>query len=292
MAALVFRQSGRGAFRQANLYFWAAIALVPCGLWYWHAHRIAEAFYPYHFFGGGGVRLMPLVWYGRLALKLLTSTLTPVFALAAITGMWTVTKRNAEIFYAWLIAMVAFIVVVGWGNRHEWYQLPLVPIAAAFAGAACVQVVSRFASLGARLVVTFAILVSLGFCSALYACRLYESSAAPLRALGLELQETTAPGALIIAADDGDPTAFYYGRRKGWHFPEKRGLYYGNPADDWQLVDDLEQLRRRGATHLVFYIGTSWWLDYYRRFAEHLANNSRLLRSNDAYMIYELRPVP
>ena len=37
-----------------ELWFFAAITLVPSALWYWHAHRIAEQFYPYHFFGGGG----------------------------------------------------------------------------------------------------------------------------------------------------------------------------------------------------------------------------------------------
>ena len=33
--------------------------------------------------------------------------------------------------------MIVFVIVVGYGNRHLWYQLPLVPIAAAFAGAGC-----------------------------------------------------------------------------------------------------------------------------------------------------------
>src|SRR5438046_9033620 len=31
--------------------------------------------------------------------------------------------------------MVLFVVAVGYGNRHPWYQLPFVPITAAFTGA-------------------------------------------------------------------------------------------------------------------------------------------------------------
>src|SRR2546430_6967249 len=33
-----------------------AIVVLPSLAWYWHARQIAEEFYPYHFFGAGGVR--------------------------------------------------------------------------------------------------------------------------------------------------------------------------------------------------------------------------------------------
>src|SRR5258705_1619257 len=32
----------------------ARIALLPSAIWYWHAHQIAQKFYPHHFFGAGG----------------------------------------------------------------------------------------------------------------------------------------------------------------------------------------------------------------------------------------------
>ena len=57
--------------------------------------------------------------------------------------------------------MVVFIVIVGYGNRHRWYQLPLVPIASAFAGAACAFVVSRISSRLAA--ITLSILLSVTF---------------------------------------------------------------------------------------------------------------------------------
>src|SRR5213079_2150174 len=40
---------------QLHLALFAAITLLPSALWYWHARQIAERFYPYHFFGAGGV---------------------------------------------------------------------------------------------------------------------------------------------------------------------------------------------------------------------------------------------
>ena len=59
----------------------------------------------------------------------------------------------------------------------------------------------------------------------------YESSAAQLRDAGLELKKVTPPDALIVSADMGDPTIFYYAERKGWHFPENDGIYNGTPDD-------------------------------------------------------------
>src|SRR4030095_1131555 len=38
------------------LAFFAAIAIIPTAIWYWHAHQIAQKFYPHHFFGAGGIR--------------------------------------------------------------------------------------------------------------------------------------------------------------------------------------------------------------------------------------------
>ena len=120
---------------------------------------------------------------------------------------------------------------------------------------------------------------------------LYESSAAQLRDAGLELDKITAPDALIVTADTGDPTIFYYAQRKGWHFLEKDAIYDGNPTVSQQAIDDLEQLRRRGATHVVFPANTFWWLEYYAEFAQHLAANATLMEATPGFKIYRLNPI-
>ena len=81
---------------------------------------------------------------------------------------------------------------------------------------------------------------------------------------------------------------FYYAQRKGWHFPEKNGIYDGNPRDDQQLIVDLAQLRERGATHLVFTGSTVWWLDAYPVFAQYVAASATLLKRTPEFTIYEL----
>jgi 4-amino-4-deoxy-L-arabinose transferase-like glycosyltransferase len=294
----------RGSQKRSTIYggiaLFLAITLLPSAAWYWHAHRVAERFYPHHFFGAGGIRIENLSWYWDIARQTATSSLTPILSIMAVVGLCVAPRlqrcsttgkprsRNARLFHWWLAAMLLFVIIVGYGNRHRWYQLPLVPIAAAFGGAACAFIGSKIApsrvaviTLSISLAGLFAVLAYV------FVRPLYEPSA-QLRDAGLELNRITAPDALIVAADTGDPTIFYYAQRKGWHFLEKDGIYAGNPGDSQQAIADLEQLCRRGATHLVFTANTFWWLDYYPEFAQHLAKSAKLMEATPEFRIYKL----
>ena len=89
----------------------------------------------------------------------------------------------------------------------------------------------------------------------------------------------------------GDPTIFYYARRKGWHFLERDAIYAGTPSDSQQAIADLERLRQRGATHLVFTTNTFWWLESYPEFAQHLAESATLIQATSEFRIYKLATV-
>jgi 4-amino-4-deoxy-L-arabinose transferase-like glycosyltransferase len=274
-----------------ELWGFAAVTLIPSAIWYWHAHRIAEQFYPHHFFGAGGFRIMPFGWYWDILRLTVFSSVTLVLSTLAIIGAVVAPRGNrGRLFHWWLAAMAAFIVVVGYGNRHQWYQLPLVPIASVFAGCACQWFATRF-QFSRKLLALGAVLLIASFAASSFYCArpLVRPAAASLRDLGIELNEATTANALIIAATEGDPTVFYYAHRKGWHFLGD-GVYDGNPLDSAQIVANLEKLRSRGATHLVFYAGTQWWLDYYKEFAEHLAKTATLVEQNSEFTIYKLDP--
>jgi 4-amino-4-deoxy-L-arabinose transferase-like glycosyltransferase len=286
---------------QLQFVLFLAITLLPSAAWYWHAHQIAQRFYPHHFFGAGGIRIENLSWYWSIARQTATSSLTAILSIMAVVGCFVAPhlqrgstagrprSRYSHLFYWWLAAMLLFIIIVGYGNRHRWYQLPLVPIAAAFAGAACAFIGSKIAS--SRVVAFMLSILLAGSFSLLayvYVRPLYEPSAAQLRDAGLELNRITAPDALIVAADMGDPTIFYYAQRKGWHFLEKDAIYAGNPSDSQEVIADFEQLRRRGATHFVFTTNTFWWLDYYPEFTRHLAENAEPMEVTAEFRIYKL----
>jgi 4-amino-4-deoxy-L-arabinose transferase-like glycosyltransferase len=279
------------ALARWELWFFAAVALVPSAIWYWHAHRIAERFYPHHFFGAGGFRIMGFAWSWEIVRQTAFSSLTLVlFALAIIGAIVGWRGKYTRLFHWWAAAMLLFVVLVGYGNRHQWYQLPLVPIAAVFAGCGCVWIAARSGFSRRLLAVGAALLIASFVVSSFYCTQpLVRPAAASLRNLGMELNEATTPSALIVAATDGDPTVFYYAHRKGWHFLGD-GVYDGNPLESAQIIANLEKLRGRGATHLVFYAGTQWWLDYYHEFAEHLAKTATLVERTPEFTIYKLMP--
>ena len=296
LACLAFQRFRFSTFRRWDLWFFAAIALLPAALWYGHAYQIAAQFYPHHFFGAGGVKIMSAAWYLKIGKEIVTSTLTPFLFLLSGAGLFTARSiprpRDARLFHLWLAAMILFIVIVGYGNRHQWYQLPLIPVAAAFAGSACAFVDTKISSRPTKIAFSILLTLSFGVSTFVYARYFYQPSAAPLRAAGLKLKTVTPSDSLVAAADNGDPTVLYYAERKGWHFLEKNGIYDGEPKDSAQAIVDLEELRKRGASYLVFTSNTSWWLDYYQEFGQYVQRTSTLAAATSEFKIYQLNPVP
>jgi 4-amino-4-deoxy-L-arabinose transferase-like glycosyltransferase len=284
----------RGRRPRLHYALFAAIALLPSIGWYWHAYEIAREFHPHHFFGAGGVRTESFSWYWRITEQTLTSSMTPLLSMLGLLGIcvpWARDQKYSRVFGWWLAAMIVFIVIVGYGNRHPWYQLPLVPIFAAFAGAGCAFVASKISSpviaagLSILLVISFAILAFW------YVGPLYEPAAAQLRDAGLQLKKLTPADALIVAADMGDPTIFYYAERKGWHFLERDATYNGTPEDSEHAIENLEQLRHDGATHFVLIRNTLWWIWAYPDFIHHLGDNATLIEATPEFRIYSLNPL-
>ncbi len=62
-------------------------------------------------------------------------------------------------------------------------------------------------------------------------------------------------------------------------------------SDSEQAIADLERLRQRGATHLVFTTNTFWWLESYPEFAQHLAESATLIQATSEFRIYKLATV-
>ena len=236
---------------------------------------------------------MSAAWYLKISKEIVTSTLTPViFVLGCIGILAARSTARARMFQWWLAAMLLFTVIVGYGNRHQWYQLPLVPIAAAFAGAACAFIAAKISSRATKIILSIVLIIMFSFSAFVYARKFYQSSALPLRDAGLRLKTVTPASALVVAADNGDPTVLYYAERKGWHFLEKNGIYDGEPKDSAQAIADLEELRKRGASYLVLTSNTSWWLDCYVQFGQHVAATSTLVEATSEFKIYQVNPVP
>jgi len=79
-------------------------------------------------------------------------------------------------------------------------------------------------------------------------------------------------GATVLVVSRGDDELVAFDGRVGWHFPQAEGGVYAghHPEDSEAAVRHLEELRVRGATHLVIPATSDWWLDHYADFRRHL----------------------
>jgi GT2 family glycosyltransferase len=84
------------------------------------------------------------------------------------------------------------------------------------------------------------------------------------------VRELVPPDAFVAAVDKWDPTLLHLAARAGCHFPDRRLIPEGYPADSERAIVHLDELRRRGIRYLVVPSAAFWWLEHYKAFAAHL----------------------
>ena len=78
--------------------------------------------------------------------------------------------------------------------------------------------------------------------------------------------------------------------RKRMRFSENKGQYWGPPASDEAAIEELEQDRKLGATHIVFTWPAFWWLEHYKGFHSHLQSHFPCVLHTDRLIAYQLSP--
>ena len=102
---------------------------------------------------------------------------------------------------------------------------------------------------------------------------------------------TVPAGATVAITSKGDDTLLALDDHRGRHFPQlEDGSYAGYyPTDDADAVRQVEELRRRGASYLVFPATALWWHAHYAGLARHLqTHHERLLDEPETCVIYRL----
>jgi hypothetical protein len=284
---------GPRLFFQRRLWVYAILSLIPPLIWYVHAYFISITYFPYHMFGSGLVKTIEIDKYGKIFLNTLTLNLTPVTSVFMVIGIILPTdKQFGRLFHWWLVAIIAFVVIIGEGNfRHAWYQLPLVPVAAAFAGVALdftLAILDRtYHSRPIPIVTVLSLLTLLSYLSYFYVKPLYSAWAIPSFKAGDEINRIAPPRSLIIVPGSGDPTTIYHSKRRGWHFlgDGRIGSY---PANSELAIRDVENLRRRGAAYFILTSNTLWYLDWYKDLERHLNSHYRQIADGHNYLIFDL----
>jgi 4-amino-4-deoxy-L-arabinose transferase-like glycosyltransferase len=288
---MAWSKHGHQVYRQRKLWVFAAIALALPAAWYLHACLVARDYPPHQFAGGDGLTIMDFEYYAFIVRRLFTSSLTPIVAVAMLIGLVLSWIRNASrLFHWWLLALLVFIFVAGLGNRHPWYQLPAVPIAAAASGFALDLALTKLRNLvkcpSFETAATAAFFLALVTTSYFYLRPLYDPWAIPLQSAGHEIDRLAPADALVIFVLDGDSSGIYYSKHKGWHAFDAN--VWGAPLDSAEAITGVERLRKNGASYIVFTQYTAWWLDYYEDFGKYLDSRYRRVRATDDYVIYDL----
>lgn len=107
--------------------------------------------------------------------------------------------------------------------------------------------------------------------------------------------EALPAGATVLVVSRGDDELLALDGRVGWHFPQAEdGVYAGHhPHDADDAIRHLEELRARGATHLVIPATSAWWLDHYGDFRRHLEERCTPLAADpEACVAYDLTKAP
>jgi hypothetical protein len=101
------------------------------------------------------------------------------------------------------------------------------------------------------------------------------------------------PDATVAVVSKGDDELLALDGRPAWHFPQDpRGNYAGYyPVDSAEAIAQLEAIRARGASYLLFPHTAFWWLDHYTAFRQHLERHYPLVvHKEDVCMLFCLRP--
>ena len=109
------------------------------------------------------------------------------------------------------------------------------------------------------------------------------------------IRHLTPTDATIAVISRGDDALLELDGRLGSHFPRgDDGGYAGyHPATGAEAVCHLEQLRETGVDYLAIPSVSTWWLDHYREFREHLESRYRIVDADGTHcLVFALREPP
>jgi 4-amino-4-deoxy-L-arabinose transferase-like glycosyltransferase len=266
-AAIIAIPMGRLAFEKwghkiwTDLRLWAMVfaVVVTSVAWYAHAWSTAVAHPPFEMFGetpwGLSRLLTPFhepwkIW--PFALQSFALILSPVGLVLAFAGFYWNRGSSTRLLEFWGLGLLLTLLLAFDGHaRHEYYQLPFVPVAAGWAGCALTRLEDRLSSPQ----LWFGLFVLVVLPSLLLGATRYRSDYdQTLYVAGLQAREVLPDDALVVVWDEGNPVGLFAMERKGWNFPRLVRSARGQEREDFQSEDlplMVEDLRKRGATHFV-----------------------------------------
>lgn len=244
---MAWAKHGRAVFRKKALALFLTLFLLPSAVWLYHSATSPNLDMSWLL---SDVRLLRgkdlyRIMWERLGQDVLTSVGRGLFLLGLLLGL---RKTEERVLDVWLGAAILYVLAVGMGNIvHDYYQLPLVPIAAIYIGKA----ISCLPQLPLRRFVWLPLMALLIIATGAESRRIvkpwYGEDIAGLYQFAETVKRTIPQGPPIMVSSSyvsfapWDPRLLYAFRRKGWNI---------RPTS---LRQSLEQPHNRKARHLVIY---------------------------------------
>ncbi|MEK9147241.1 MAG: glycosyltransferase family 39 protein [Patescibacteria group bacterium] len=219
---LAFEKYGTSLFKKSHLIIFAITSIIPFLAWRLWMQEFPEGIPNWRFLlNDGGIRFKGAFFrwliQERVAGLILASTGFALFVIGAI-------RRNEykeKLFYlSWLISVAIYFIVFASGNvRHDYYQIPFVPIAAIYI-AKGVRFLTNLPTahfqkyIGPILAVVFVVLMyAFGF----YAVRgFYWINKPQIVSAGQAVDMILPKDAIVIAPYNGDAAFLYQTNRHGY----------------------------------------------------------------------------
>lgn len=233
-AYLAYRRYKIKMFLRPELWVHLVVSIIPLVWWRTYILQFPEGIPASNWlFNGNGIRFRPSffrwIFYERIT-KLISGYFGVTFLVA---GFFSLRKQNF-LALSFLISSLLYICIIATGNvQHDYYQILIMPTVSIFMGlgVAFVAKKGRLFRVGTAVI----ILLSLYFGWSIVKDYFNINNRSIIIA-GRKADEVLPKNAKVIVPYDGDTTPLYYVNRPGW------------PA----FQDSAENLKKLGATHLVF----------------------------------------
>jgi len=326
LSAMLLTRGSR-ALRDWRVWLFAFVLLAPATAYYAYAHSIYQqtGLTVYGINGG---------WPGSGKFDAVGQLLSPDFYRVMLTRMRGLllgpyglalmllglllrpSSKRQWLLVVWLAAVVLFVLGVPQGNRqHEYYQLPIVPVAAIFVGRAVSALLQpRSLRLDLLLIGRRAglwlsvILLALNLRAGVLGLGPMCEQTDLLLKVAAATQQYSPPGEPVAILHDWArvPEVFYYADRRGWSLwlertpegeygqliiAERKRTAYGWRVDTVleSSTDRLDLLRDQGASRLVVSLEKGTRDEFLRsHVGQQITDRHPLIASDDHWLVYDL----
>ena len=103
-----------------------------------------------------------------------------------------------------------------------------------------------------------------------------------------ELIRCVGPDDRLIVVDEEQIRGTLPHRRTS-PFPERNGVYWGQPEDSEAAIAEAERQRKLGRGRMAFIFSTFWWLQHYGKFHDYLRQQWREEARTDAVILWKAK---